>query len=133
MEKQILNPPSLARPSGYAHGVSTTGGRLLFLAGQPGLDASGKIVAPGDLVAQFAQALYNLQVVVEADGGTLADVVKLTIYIKDKQDYIANLDELGQTWRSFFGRYYMAMTLVEVSDLFDDSALVEIDGMAVIG
>ncbi len=133
MEKQILNPPTLATPSGYAHGISTSGGRLLFLAGQPGLDTSGKIIAPGDLVAQFAQALYNLQVVVEAGGGTLADIVKLTIYVKDKQDYTANLKELGRTWQSFFGRYYMAMTLVEVSGLFDDDALVEIDGMAVIG
>ncbi len=133
MEKQILNPPALAAPTGYAHGISTTGGRLLFLSGQPGMDASGKIVARGNLVAQFTQALRNLQVVVEAGGGAMTDVVKFTIYVKDKRDYAIHRQELGQIWQSFFGRYYMAMTLVEVSALFDDEALVEIDGMAVIG
>ncbi len=133
MEKQILNPPTLATPSGYAHGISTTGGRILFLAGQPGMDASGKIVARGNLVAQFTQALRNLQAVVEAGSGALADIVKLTIYVKDKRDYAIHREELGRVWQSFFGRYYMAVTLVEVSALFDDAALVEIDGIAVIG
>ncbi len=132
MEKQILNPPSLARPSGYSHGIATRGGRLLFLSGQPGLDAEGKVASPNDLVGQFAQAIANLQVVVEAAGGKLEDIVKLTVYIKEKEDYIAKRQELGVSWRSFFGRYYPAMTLVEVSDLFDDDALVEIDGIAVI-
>ncbi len=132
MEKQMLNPPTLAKPSGYAHGVVTQGGRLLWLAGQPGLDVSGNVVAPGDIVAQFAQAIQNLQVVVQAAGGALTDIVKLTIYVKDKRAYRANLEPLGRVWRSFFGHYYMAVTLVEVRDLFDDAALVEIDGMAVL-
>ncbi len=132
MDKQVLNPSSLVRPRGYAHGVATAGGRLLFLAGQPGLDEAGNVVAPGDLVAQFSQALANLQVVAEAGGGTLTDIVKLTIYITDKKAYQANLEALGRAWRSFFGHYYPAMTLVEVRALFDDAAMVEIDGMAVI-
>ncbi len=132
MDKQVLNPSSLVRPRGYAHGISTTGGRLLFLAGQPGLDEAGNVVAPGDLVAQFSQALANLQIVSEAGGGTLRDIVKLTIYITDKKAYQANLEALGRTWRSFFGHYYPAVTLVEVRALFDDAAMVEIDGMAVI-
>ncbi len=133
MEKRILNPPTLAKPSGFVHGVLTEGGRLLFLAGQPGLDASGQVVAPGDLVAQFAQALGNLQLVVQTAGGSLTDIVKLTIYVTDKDAYKANLKALGTAWRSFFGNYYPAVTLVEVSDLFDDDALVELDGIAVIG
>ncbi|MEK7786425.1 MAG: hypothetical protein AAB658_13525, partial [Chloroflexota bacterium] len=59
MQKNILNPPSLAKPSGYSNGILTEGGRLLFLAGQTGLDATGKIAAPGDLVAQFTRALAD--------------------------------------------------------------------------
>ena len=132
MTKQIVNPAALARPSGYAHGISTDGGRLLFLAGQPGLNADGEIVAPGDMVAQFSQALSNLQVVVEAAGGKLEDIARLTIYVKEIEAYRANLQPLGAAWRSFFGRYYPAVTLVEVSNLFDAGALVEIDGIAVL-
>jgi enamine deaminase RidA (YjgF/YER057c/UK114 family) len=132
VEKRILNPPALAKSSGYNHGIVTEGGRLLFLAGQPGLNASGKIEVPSDLVAQFARALSNLQVVVEAAGGALADIVKMTIYVRDKDAYKANLKALATTWHSFFGHYYPAVTLVEVSGLFDDGALVELDAIAVI-
>ena len=132
MEKRILNPPTLAKPSGFAHGILTTGGRLLFLAGQPGLNAAGQVETPGDLVAQFARALANAKTVVESAGGSLTDIVKLTIYVRDKDVYKANLHALGTTWHSFFGHYYPAVTLVEVSNLFDDNALVELDGIAVL-
>ncbi len=133
MEKKVLNPPSLAKPSGYSNGILTEGGRLLFLAGQTGMDGTGEIAAPGDLVAQFRQALANLKTVVEEAGGTVTDIVKLTIFVTDKAAYRANLKPIGEVYRSFFGRYYPAMTLVEVKSLFDDKALVEIEGLAVIG
>lgn len=132
MEKSIINPPSLARPSGYSHGIVTTGGRLLFLAGQPALDASGQIVATGDLVAQFAQAIANIKTVVEAAGGRPTDIVKMTVYVKDKDDYKSKLKPIGEAYRAVFGRHYPATTLVEISDLFDDDALIEIDCIAVI-
>jgi enamine deaminase RidA (YjgF/YER057c/UK114 family) len=132
MKKDILNPPSLPRPSGYSNGILTEGGRVLFLAGQTGMGPEGNIASPGDLVAQFAQALFNLRVVVEAAGGTMTDLVKLTLYVTDKVAYQANLRPIGEAYRSFFGRYYPAMTLVEVKGLFDDDALVEIEGIAVL-
>lgn len=130
--KTVVNPSALARPSGYSHGIATEGGRLVFLAGQTGMDASGAIVYPGDLVAQFKQALANLKVVVDEAGGAMADIVKLTIFVTDKAAYRAHGKMIGEVYRSFFGRYYPAMTLVEVKSLFDDAALVEIEGMAVI-
>lgn len=133
MEKQIVNPTSLVKPSGYAHGVVTQGGRLLFLAGQPALNAEGKIVAPGDIAGQFNQSFKNLKTVLEEAGGTMTDIVKLTIYVTDKSAYLSNLKPIGAVYRSYFGRYYPAMTLVEVKSLFDDAALVEIEGTAVIG
>jgi enamine deaminase RidA (YjgF/YER057c/UK114 family) len=132
MGKTILNPLSLPRPSGYAHGVLVEGGRVLFLAGQTGMGPGGNIASPGDLVAQFAQALFNLKSVVEAAGGAMTDIVKLNIFVTDKAAYRANLKPLGEAYRSFFGRYYPAMTLVEVKSLFDDEALVEIEGLAVV-
>ena len=133
MNKTVLNPPSLPKPSGYAHGVLVEGGRVLFLAGQTGTGPTGNIASPGDLVAQFSQALFNLKVVIEAAGGVMTDTVKLTIFVTDKGAYRANLKPLGEAYRSFFGRYYPAMTLVEVKGLFDNEALVEVEGIAVIG
>ena len=132
MEKIFINPPTLVKPTGYAHGAVTSIGRLLFLAGQPGLDANGNVASPGDIVAQCAQAYANLKAVIEAAGGAVTDVVKLTIYVTDKAAYKANLKSIGAAYRNVFGKHYPAMTLVEIKSLFDEEAMVEIDGFAVI-
>jgi enamine deaminase RidA (YjgF/YER057c/UK114 family) len=132
MEKTIINPPTLARPVGFSHGVLVTGGRLLFLAGQTGSNSGGQIMAPGDLVAQYEQTLHNLQTVVEAAGGKMQDITKLNIFIRDRDDYLALLKPLGIVHRSFFGAYYPAMALFEVSRFFQNETLVEIEGFAVI-
>jgi enamine deaminase RidA (YjgF/YER057c/UK114 family) len=132
MDKTFINPATLAKPTGFTHGISTSGGRLLALAGQPGLDSNGKVASPGDIVAQSAQAYANLKAVIDAAGGKAEDVVKLTIYVTDKAAYKANLRPIGQAYRNVFGKHFPAMTLVEVKSLFDDAALIEIDGFAVI-
>jgi enamine deaminase RidA (YjgF/YER057c/UK114 family) len=132
MERTIINPPGLVAPRGFNHGILTTGGRLLFLAGQDATGADGRIVAPGDLVAQFAQALGSLTTVVEAAGGKAEHVVKLTIYVKSRDDYVAKLTPLGEVYRRYFGGHYPAMALFEVSGFFQPEALVEIEGIAVL-
>ncbi|MCU0493818.1 MAG: RidA family protein [Chloroflexaceae bacterium] len=132
MKKVIINPPELARPSGFNHGIVTEGGRLLFLAGQDASDAEGRIVAPGDVVAQCQQVLHNLQVVVTAAGGSMQDIVKLNIYVTSRRDYRANLKQLGALWREYFGSYYPTMALFEVSALFQEGAVIEMEGMAVL-
>lgn len=132
MEKTIINPPTLARPRGFSHGVLISGGRLLFLAGQTGSDAEGNIKAPGDLVAQYEQVLRNLKAVVEAAGGKMQDIVKINIFVRDRDDYIAHLKPLGQVHRSYFGGYYPTAALFEISRLFQDEALIEIEGMAML-
>ena len=132
MEKTIINPPSLARPTGFSHGILVTGGGLLFLAGQTASDAEGRIVAPGDLVAQYAQVLLNLKTVVEAAGGSMQDITKITIFVRDRDDYHAHLKLLGKVHRSFFGSYYPATALLEISRFFQDEALIEIEGLAVL-
>ena len=131
MTKTILNPTSLAKPTGYAHGVLASG-TLLFLAGQTGMDANGRITTPGDLVGQFRQALANMKAVLVEGGGQMSDVVKLTLFVTDKRGYRAQLKTIGEAYRAFFGHYYPAMTLVEVKSLFDDEALIEIDGIAML-
>jgi enamine deaminase RidA (YjgF/YER057c/UK114 family) len=131
-KKEIINPPELAKPVGFSHGILTTGGRMLFLGGQVAFDAEGKVIAVGDVVGQYRQALGNLKVVVEAASGTMQDIVKMTIYVRDRDDYKAHLKELGRVHREFFGAYYPAMALLEISRFFEEDVLVEIEGIAVL-
>jgi len=133
MGKSLINPPTLARPTGFSHGILVTGGRLLFLAGQTASNAEGQIVAPGNLAGQYEQVLRNLQTVVETAGGKMQDIMKMTIFIRNRDDYLAHLKPLGNVHRTFFGAYYPATALLEISRLFQDDALIEIEGLAVIG
>jgi enamine deaminase RidA (YjgF/YER057c/UK114 family) len=128
----IINPPELSPPIGFSHAIVAPGGKTVYLAGQVSFDASGKIIHKGDLVKQFEQVLHNLEAAMSASGGVMLDIVKLTIYVRDKKDYAAKLKEIGKIYQIYFGKYYPAMTLVEVSSLFEDDALLEIDGIAVI-
>ncbi len=132
MPKKIINPPELVRPSGYNHGILTGRGKLLFLAGQDASDAQGRIVAPGDLVGQFEQVLHNIEAVLAAAGGGPSDVVKLNIFVRDRESYRANLQPIGRTFRQVFGNHYPAMALFEVNGFFQAEALIELEGMAVI-
>jgi enamine deaminase RidA (YjgF/YER057c/UK114 family) len=132
MQKTIINPDSLAPPRGYANGILTQGGRILFLAGQTGMDATGQIANPFDLIDQFQRTLENLQAVVAQAGGGLTDIVKLTIFVTDKRAYHAQRARIGEVYRAYFGKYFPAMTLVEVKGLYDANALIEIEGIAVL-
>jgi len=133
MAKRIITPPDLPQPRGFSHGILTTGGALLFLGGQDACGADGRIVAPGDLVAQLDQVLRNLHAVVTEAGGTMSDIVKLTIFVRDRDDYVAKLKPLGEVFRRSFGGYYPALALFEVTGFFQEEALIELEGMAVIG
>ena len=129
--EDAINPPSLVKPVGYSHGIAASG-RFLFLAGQVAIDAEGTLVAPGDVVGQYRQVLRNLQAVVEEVGGQMRDIAKMTIYVKDRDDYKAHLEELGRVHKDFFGSYYPATALVEISRFFEEGVLVEIEGIAVL-
>ena len=132
MSIERVNPPSLPAPSGFAHAVIATGGRLVFLAGQTALDASGAIV--GDtVVEQFELALANLLTALAAAGGLPTDLASLTVYVIDLADYRAHGKEIGAAWRRLAGRTYPAMAAIGVSRLWDEAALVEIQGFAVVG
>src|SRR5574341_38053 len=131
-EKKLINPASLPAPRGFNHGILVTGGRLLFLAGQDASGPDGRIIAPGDLVGQYAQVLSNLQAVVQEAGGAMQDIAKLNIYVRSRADYLSRLRELGVVHRRYFDDYYPAMALFEVSGLFQEDALIEIEGTAVI-
>lgn len=132
MKRHIINPPQLAEPRGFNHGFVVEGGRLLFLAGQDASDGYGNIVALGDLVGQFERVLSNLQAVVEEAGGTMEDIVKLNIFVADRDEYRANLKPLGAIFRDYFDGHYPAMALFEVAGFFREGNLIEMEGIAVI-
>jgi enamine deaminase RidA (YjgF/YER057c/UK114 family) len=126
-----LNPSGLAPPSGFSHAVVATGSRIVFLAGQTALDAGGEIT--GDtLPEQFAKALDNLLAALRAAGGTPADLARVTVYATDVAAYRAHARELGRVWRRLAGRDYPAMAVVQVVRLWDERAMVELDGFAVL-
>ena len=133
MKFQILNPQSLGEPSGWSNGVlAPRDGRLLFVAGQTGVDISVKGERPG-FVEQFGRALDKVLLVVSEAGGVPTDVARLTVYVADLFPYRQNLPALGEAWRARFGRYYPAMALLEVKGFVDRGAMVEIEATAVIG
>jgi enamine deaminase RidA (YjgF/YER057c/UK114 family) len=126
-----INPPGLARPSGFSHAVSTDADRLVFLAGQTALDADGRIVGDG-VVEQFEQSLGNLLKALAAAGGEPGDLVGMTVYIVDMDDYRAHAREIGAVWRRLAGTEYPAMAGIGVHRLWDAEALVEVQGVAAL-
>jgi enamine deaminase RidA (YjgF/YER057c/UK114 family) len=109
----------------------TVAGDTVWIGGQTGTDADGKIVERGDVVAQFGRAIRNVAVALRAAGCEPEDTVKLTYYVTDLADYRRKLSVIGSEYREVFGRHYPASTLVEVRSLFDPDALVEIEAVAV--
>ena len=132
MTTEHINPGGLARPSGFSHAVFATAGRVVFLAGQIGMDRDGKL-AEGGVVPQFEQAFSNLLTALAAAGGQPSDLVSLTIYLTDVDDYQAHGKEIGAVWRRLAGTEYPAMAGVGVARLWLPAALVEIQGVAVVG
>ncbi|WP_432130261.1 RidA family protein [Streptomyces tendae] len=131
MTAERVNPPELSPPTGFSHAVVATGARVVFLAGQTALDTDGK-VAGDTLPAQFERALTNLLTALRAAGGTPADLARVTVYATDVAAYRTHAAELGRSWRELAGRDYPAMAVVEVVRLWDERALVELDGFAVL-
>ncbi|MFF5128861.1 RidA family protein [Streptomyces syringium] len=126
-----VNPAGLSPPSGFSHAVTATGGRLVFLAGQTALDGAGKVIGQG-LPEQFERALANLLAALRAAGGEPRHLARVTVYATDVGDYRAHARELGAIWRRLAGRDYPAMAVIGTTRLWDEEALVELDGVAVL-
>ncbi|OEU86454.1 enamine deaminase RidA [Streptomyces abyssalis] len=125
------NPPELSPPTGFSHAVTATGSRVVFLAGQTALDTEGAVVG-ATITEQFERALANLLTALDASGGTPADLTRVTVYTTDVAAYRAVARDLGGVWRRHAGRDYPAMAVIGVSRLWDEEALVELDGIAVL-
>ena len=128
---RILQPPSWAKPKGFANGIAVKGGTTVYIAGQVGYTGQGEWQAK-DFAGQFRQALANILAVLAEAGGKPEHLVRLTWYVLDKQEYLRALREVGAAYRELMGRHYPAMAVVQVSGLVEDQARLEIEATAVI-
>jgi len=125
-----VEPEGWDPPRGYSNGYRL--GDILFVAGQVAWDERQRIVGEGDFALQFRQALRNVRAVLDAARCPPSRVGRVTIYVVNKNHYLAELKAVGAAWREVFGRHYPAMSLVQVADLLEDNALVEIEATAVL-
>ncbi len=122
--------PGWPPPKGYSNG-RVGSGRMLHVGGQIGWNTEG-VFASG-FVAQFAQTLDNVLAVVKAAGGAVEDLAEMTVFVTNMQAYRDARKELSAVWRERLGKYYPAMALVSVVELFERDALVEIQAVAYLG
>lgn len=132
MSLRAVQPEGWPRPRGYSNGIVVPAGRdLVFTGGMVGWDERERMV-PGGFAAQFERAVENVLAVVRTAGGGPADIVRMTVYVVDREVYLASLDELGGAWKRTMGRHYPAMALVQVAGLVESGALVEIEAIAAL-
>ena len=127
---RYLNPPALERPPGYSQVVDVRGSRLIFIAGQAGVAATGTVVGGDDVEAQAEQAFRNLSAALECVGCTASNLVKLTVFVRD----MGRLADYRRARDRFFNSVNPAVapavTLVEVSRLYSERLLSEIEAVA---
>jgi enamine deaminase RidA (YjgF/YER057c/UK114 family) len=105
---------------------------VVHIAGQAPFDSQGKVVGKGDFVAQFTQVMANLKRAIEGVGGKPTQYAVLTIYVTQLEEYWNNTKPLGTAYRTVFGKYFPAITLVEVKRLYNPDCMIEISGVAVV-
>ncbi|WP_089175883.1 RidA family protein [Bosea sp. AS-1] len=129
-QSRAILPEGWPQPRGYANGMVAEG-RVLVTGGLVGWDQQG-VFAQG-FVGQLRQTFLNIRAVVEAGGGRVDDIVRLTWYVTDIATYRASLKEMGPIYREVFGRHFPAMAVVAVTALVEPEALLEIEATAVLG
>ena len=127
---QVLLPPGWPRPKGYANGVSASG-RTIYVAGMIGWDSQG-VFHTDDMAGQVRQALQNIVEVLAEGGAKPEHIVRMTWYITDKKEYLAQQMEIGKAYRDLIGSFSVTMTAVQVAALIEDRAKVEIEVTAVL-
>lgn len=127
---RILNPAEWVKPKGYANGILAEGVHV-HVAGQIGWNAQAQFETD-DFGEQARQAMLNIVRVLAEGGARPEHVTRMTWFVTDKREYLAASEAIGRAYRDIFGRHYPAMTLVQVADLLEDRAKVEIEATAVI-
>jgi enamine deaminase RidA (YjgF/YER057c/UK114 family) len=126
---QVLQPGGWPSPKGYANGMAADG-RLVVTGGVIGWNNQGQL--PADFIAQVRQTLSNISAILAEGGARPEHLVRLTWYVVDVEEYLANLKRLGQIYREIFGAHYPAMALVQVVRLVEKAARIEIEATAVV-
>jgi enamine deaminase RidA (YjgF/YER057c/UK114 family) len=127
----ILQPPGWPRPKGFSCAVSGAG-TVVFVSGQIGWDEHNRFTAT-DIAGQVRQALRNIVTILAEAGARPEHIARLTWYVIDKREYLAEQREIGEAYREVMGRHFPAMSVVEVAGLLEDEAKVEIEATAVVG
>ncbi|MDN5251374.1 RidA family protein [Betaproteobacteria bacterium LSUCC0117] len=130
MMNTVVHPHGWLPAKGYANGIFTIDGHL-YIGGQIGWNAQQQFESD-DFILQMRQTLQNIVAVLNAAGASVEDIVRLTWYVIDKREYLARQAEVGKAYRDIMGRHFPAMTMVVVSGLVEDRALLEIEATAVI-
>ncbi len=130
MNNEILQPEGWPRPKGYANGIAAHG-RQVFTAGIVGWNANEEFES-ADFVEQFRQTLINTVAILKEGKAEPADIVRMTCFITDKDDYLDNTREIGRVWREILGQVFPCMAVVQVSALIEDGAKLEIETTAVV-
>jgi reactive intermediate/imine deaminase len=131
MQKTFSNPPGVAAPGGlYSHvaRLDVAGGTLLFVSGQVALDSEGRLVGRGDVAAQAEQVFANLKAILEANGASFRDVLKMNTYIVDATQLAA----VRAVRARYFGDHRPASTAVGVTRLAQEEFLIEIEVVAAL-
>jgi enamine deaminase RidA (YjgF/YER057c/UK114 family) len=125
----VLQPSGWPAPKGYANGIAADG-RLVVTGGVIGWDSAGHLQT--GFVAQVRQTLSNISAILAEGGAGPEHLIRLTWYVVDMEEYLANLKALGQAYRDVFGAHYPAMALVQVVRLVEIAARIEIEATAVV-
>ena len=131
---KILQPPDWMAPRGYSNGVLTemqVGSKLVFVGGQVGWNGQQQFETD-DLAEQVRQTLANIVAILAEGGAGPEHIVRMTWYVTNKEEYVAAYPAIGKHYREYIGRHFPAMTAVEVADLVEDRAKVEIEVTAVV-
>ena len=128
---QVLQPPGWNRPRGYANGVMARG-RIVVLSGMIGWNPIEQRFEANDFIGQVEQALQNILTVLQEAGAEPQHVVRLSWFVTDREEYLANQSHLGQAYRSVMGTHFPAMSVVVVNGLVEEAAKVEIEATAII-
>lgn len=126
--RRFLSPDTLPPPFGYSHVVDVSGSRIIYVSGQVPLDRDGQLVGAGEFDAQTRQVFENLTAALEATGVAWSDVVKLNYFVVDVSR-IASVRAIRDAYVDT--DHPPASTLVEVSRLFREVVMIEIDAVAV--
>ena len=127
---EILQPEGWAKPLGYSNGIAARG-RIVFVGGQVGWTGEQRWETD-DFAGQVRQTLQNIVAILAEAGAGPEHITTMTWYFTEKQEYLANLREVGKAYREVIGKHFPAMAAVEVTALVEDRAKVEIQAMAVV-